>query len=41
MRRIPFINIADTKCWMVYLMPFTSSERTDYEKVLDFQTYLQ
>ncbi len=37
MRRIPFINIADTKCWMVYLMPFSSDERTDYEKVLKIQ----
>ena len=37
MSRIPFINIADTECWLVYLMPFNSSERTNYEKVLKTQ----
>lgn len=37
MSRIPFINIADTECWMVYLMPFDSEERTDYDKVLELQ----
>lgn len=37
MRKIPFIDIADTQCWLIYLMPFNSSDRTDYERVLNFQ----
>lgn len=37
MRKIPFINISDTQCWLVYLMPFSSSERTNYDKVLKTQ----
>lgn len=35
--RIPFINIADTNCWMVYLMPFNSGDRTNYELIDEFQ----
>ena len=37
MSKIPFINIADTECWMIYLMPFNSIERADYDKVLKLQ----
>ena len=37
MDKIPFINIADTECWLVYLMPFNSHERTDYDKMLKLQ----
>ena len=35
--QIPFINLADTKCWMVFLMPFDSDEREDYKIVISFQ----
>jgi hypothetical protein len=37
MQRIPFINIADINVWMIYLMPFTSEERTDYKRVNELQ----
>ena len=37
MSKIPFINIADINCWIVYLMPFVSEERTDYDKVISAQ----
>lgn len=33
MKKIPFINLADTQVWMVYLMPFNEAGRTDYEAV--------
>ncbi len=36
-KEIPFVDLADTTCWMIYLMPFGSEERTDYKKVYDFQ----
>ena len=34
---IPFIDIADPQCWMVYLMPFDREERSDYHHVDEFQ----
>ena len=34
---IPFIDIADLQCWMVYLMPFDRDDRTDYHRVDEFQ----
>ncbi len=34
---IPFINIADVNCWMIYLMPFSKDERTNYELVDSIQ----
>jgi hypothetical protein len=37
MKKIPFINIADNDVWIVYLMPFTSEERTDYNRVNELQ----
>ena len=37
MKQIPFINIADTDCWIIYLMPFIADERTDYESVNQLQ----
>ena len=37
MSKIPFINIADTECWLIYLMPLKSDERTDYDTVLELQ----
>jgi hypothetical protein len=37
MKKIPFINIADNDVWIVYLMPFTSEKRTDYERVNKLQ----
>jgi hypothetical protein len=37
MQRIPFINIADTNVWIIYLMPFAAEERTDYKRVHDVQ----
>jgi hypothetical protein len=33
MKGIPFINIADVNCWLVYLMPVSSDKRTDYDLV--------
>jgi hypothetical protein len=37
MKKIPFINIADNDVWIVYLMPFTSEEKTDYNRVNELQ----
>ena len=37
MSKIPFINIADVNCWMVYLMPFNEEERNNYELVNKLQ----
>lgn len=34
---IPFIDISETQCWMVYIMPFNSGERTNYQLVDSFQ----
>ncbi|MCR4770969.1 MAG: hypothetical protein K5855_01530 [Oscillospiraceae bacterium] len=34
---IPFIDISETHCWMVYLMPFDSDNRSDYQRVDSFQ----
>ena len=34
---VPFINLADTQCWMIYLLPFDSEDRKNYEKVKSFQ----
>ncbi len=36
-REIEFLDISYTNCWMIYLMPFDASERTDYERVNDLQ----
>ena len=30
-KEIPFIDIADVNCWMVYLMPLTQDQRSNYE----------
>jgi hypothetical protein len=38
MKKIPFINIADNDVWIVYLMPYTSEERNDYNRVNELQT---
>lgn len=35
--RIPFINIADVNCWMVYLMPLSQEQRSNYEMVDSIQ----
>ena len=37
MKNIPFIDISNVNCWMIYLMPFDKSERTDYDRVNDLQ----
>ena len=37
MEKIPFIDIADTNVWIVYLIPFAPSERSDYDKINEFQ----
>lgn len=37
MSKIPYINIADTNVWIIYLMPFSKESRTDYDPVNDFQ----
>ncbi len=37
MEKINFIDISNVDCWMIYLMPFESSERSDYNTVLDLQ----
>ena len=34
---IPFIDIADPQCWMVFLMPFEREDRSDYLRVDSFQ----
>lgn len=34
---IPFINISDTECWMAYVMPFSESDRSNYDLVDSFQ----
>lgn len=36
-KSIPFINIADINCWMVYLMPFSESDRYNYDLVNSYQ----
>lgn len=33
MNRIPFINISDVNCWMVYIMPFNDTEKSDWNLV--------
>ena len=37
MNKIPFLNIADVNCWMVYLMPFATDDRANYELVSTLQ----
>jgi len=37
MKNINFIDISSINCWMIYLMPFDSEERTDYDRVLALQ----
>ena len=37
MDKIPYINIADTQVWMIYLMPFSKEIRTDYNIVNKLQ----
>lgn len=37
MSEIPFLNIADNNCWIVYLMPFETADRTKYDLVNNFQ----
>ena len=34
---IPFVNLADTQCWMLFLMPFGEEKRKDYYLVNQFQ----
>ena len=34
---IPFVNIADVSCWIVYLMPYKPKDRINYELVDKFQ----
>ena len=36
-KTIPFIDISNINCWMVYLMPFESKDRTNYDLVKNFQ----
>ena len=33
MDKIPFIDIADVNCWMIYLMPFDTEDRSVYKTV--------
>ncbi len=37
MKNIGYIDISGVQCWMIYLMPFDKSERTDYDLVNDLQ----
>lgn len=37
MSKIPFINIADTNCWIVYMIPFAQDERGNYDMVNPYQ----
>ncbi len=37
MKKIGFIDISNTNCWMIYLMPFDKGDRTDYARVLELQ----
>ena len=34
---IDFIDITNVNCWMVYLMPFASEDRTNYNLVNNLQ----
>ena len=36
---IPFLNIADKNCWIVYLLPFSSGEKSNYNLVSKFQNH--
>ncbi len=37
MNKINFIDISNVNCWMIYLMPFDTEERSDYYQVLALQ----
>lgn len=37
MKKIPFLDIADINCWIVYNMPLSSQQRGDYELVDSIQ----
>lgn len=38
MNSIPFIDISDTNCWMVYIMPFSDEEKADWALVNKVQS---
>ncbi len=35
--KIPFIDISNINCWMIYLMPFSKDNRTNYDEVIKLQ----
>lgn len=37
MPKIPFIDLANVNCWIVYMLPFDAPDKEQYELVLGFQ----